>query len=264
MPHIYWNMKSHTNSLNNVIIFYATWHRSPSASWAALAGVLPVSQLRWSSTSAQRWWGHSWSAVPSSGLLSPRETWTYWRESRVGPQRQVRHWSIRRTERGCESWDSAGESAPGVHPRAEKAQGDLINVQKYLMGGNEEDGASLFSVVPTDRTRGSGHKLKHTTFHLSTRKHFVFCLLFLLLWGSSNTGTGCTARLWSFQPWRYSKPDWTRSWKTCSSWPCFVQEQVQPDKLQRSQWFCDSVSVNIKSDIDNRCFCFIFKPWSPK
>lgn len=37
---------------------------------------------------------------------------------------------------------------------------DLINVYKNLMRENEEEGAGLFSVVLSDRTGGSGQKLK--------------------------------------------------------------------------------------------------------
>jgi len=53
-----------------------------------------------------------------------------------------------------------------------RLRGDLINAYKSLKGGYHEDGARFFSVVPSDRTRGKGHKLKHRKFCLNTRKKF--------------------------------------------------------------------------------------------
>ena len=53
-----------------------------------------------------------------------------------------------------------------------RLRGDLRNADKYLQGGGQEDGARLFPVVPSDRTRGNRHKLKQRKLQLNPRKNF--------------------------------------------------------------------------------------------
>lgn len=67
------------------------------------------------------------------------------------------------------------------------------------MGACKEDGAKLFSLVPSARSGGSGHKLKCSSFPLSTRKHF--CAMH-----SWSTLTGCPEKLWSIPLGDLQKP----------------------------------------------------------
>jgi len=64
------------------------------------------------------------------------------------------------------------EGAGLVQPEEEKAErGSNIHLQ-ISEGGCQDEGARLFSVVPSNRTRGNGHKLRHRKFLLNMRKNF--------------------------------------------------------------------------------------------
>jgi len=95
-----------------------------------------------------------------------------------------------------------------------RLRGDLINACKYLKGGCQADGARLFSMVPSDRTRGSGHKMRHKKFHLNMRKNF-FAFRVTEHWNRLHKG------LWSLLLWRYSKSVWTWPCAACCRQPCF-------------------------------------------
>jgi len=53
-----------------------------------------------------------------------------------------------------------------------RLRGHLRNASKYLQGGCQEDGARFFPVVPSNRTRGNGHKLTQRKFQLNMRQNF--------------------------------------------------------------------------------------------
>ena len=61
------------------------------------------------------------------------------------------------------------QAAPGQ----QQPELSAISAHKHLKGGCQGDGARHCSVVPSDRTRGSGHNLQHRWFHLNVRKNFT-------------------------------------------------------------------------------------------
>lgn len=67
------------------------------------------------------------------------------------------------------------ERAGSVHPGEENDQRNLINIYKYLMGGSKADKAGFPSVVASDWTGATEHRLKYRRFQLNIKKTFFYC-----------------------------------------------------------------------------------------
>lgn len=72
----------------------------------------------------------------------------------------------------------------------------------------------------SDRMRVNKHRLKHTK-------------ILFLLWGLTNTGTGCSREVMNYPSLEIFETHWTWSWVTCSSWPC-SNRRIEQGDFQRT------------------------------
>lgn len=114
-----------------------------------------VGQERLSFPSSWFWSGCSWSNVSSFGSFDMTKTWIYWKESNRGPPKWSRKW-----RRSSETWHCSSEMSPGG------------NLPICINTHRESKKSQALSMVPSPRTRHSGHKQEPRWFNLNIRKHF--------------------------------------------------------------------------------------------
>lgn len=124
----------------------------------------------------------------------------------------------RENAKSCPWGGTAPALVYAVHPRAEQAQGVLINVYKHLKAKRTEPGSSWWCPVAGPDTTGTSWNAGGSLCTSET--------LFSLQ-GWPNPGPGCSERLCSLHPWRYSR---TWYWASHVGWPCL--SRVEPEGPQ--------------------------------
>jgi len=85
-----------------------------------------------------------------------------------------------------------------------RLRGDFIKTYKYLMSRSQVGRDRLFLMMPSDRTRGKGHKLEHRKFYLHIRKNLV--LWVTEHWKKLQGGCGVSSRYTQNSPGCFSVP----------------------------------------------------------
>lgn len=135
---------------------------------------------------------------------------------------------------------------------------DLISAYKYKKWRCKEDGASFFSVVSRDKTRGNGNKRECRRFHLNIRKH-IFTGWMMEHWHRLLREVMESPSMESFKSHPYTAldptlgvPAWAGSW---TRWCLQVSSN-----FNHSVRFCMNCVCNTRMFHEGKChklFCFM-------
>uniref|UniRef100_A0A803XQH0 Aldehyde dehydrogenase domain-containing protein n=1 Tax=Meleagris gallopavo TaxID=9103 RepID=A0A803XQH0_MELGA len=130
----------------------------------------------------------------------------------------------------------------------EKTERGFINAYEYVKGRSQVDGAKLFLMVPSERTR---LKLEQRRFHMKLKK--------ILCCGDERA----LERLWSLILWRHSRPTWTLSCAAYSGDPVgdglddlqrIIAEVLEDNKIPGAvcSLVCDGADIGTAMARDGR------------
>lgn len=94
----------------------------------------------------------------------------------MGPQVQERCWNPGESVRATEMLKGQAYLVPLLTGKAEGEKGRLrCEFSQYLKGGWKEEGARLFSVAYSDRTRDERQELKRAKFQSEHQETLMYC-----------------------------------------------------------------------------------------